>query len=261
MGRLAVRLAPCRDATVLATDHDARHAGTGDSGSGRDRRQLGAGDPSTGADTGALRRAGAHSDRDSHSDCDPDAARHAESPCDAEPPCHSDAARDSDAGSCDAARHRRASGCFRGRAAVRADPVSPRAGRGGPCGPSVRSGHWPRRRRAPSRCRERPRNGSSDRCNPETRPAATSLCRGPDGGADPEGGRRSRGLRHGRHRAAQGAGLPGPDRLRDVACLGCRRGDVGETSGSWRDGTTSWTSEASVTANRGDSLRNTLSWR
>lgn len=40
-----------------------------------------------------------------------------------------------------------------------------------------------------------------------------------------------------------------------------QRALVGETSGSWSDGTTSWSAEATVTANRGDSLRNTLSWR
>ncbi len=40
-----------------------------------------------------------------------------------------------------------------------------------------------------------------------------------------------------------------------------QRALVGETSGTWRDDTTSWSSEVQVTANRGDSLRCTLSWR
>ena len=31
--------------------------------------------------------------------------------------------------------------------------------------------------------------------------------------------------------------------------------------GSWKDGTTSWSAEVLVTANKGDSLKNTISWR
>ncbi len=40
-----------------------------------------------------------------------------------------------------------------------------------------------------------------------------------------------------------------------------QRVQVGETSGTWRDGTTAWASEVTVTAGKGESLRNTLSWR
>jgi hypothetical protein len=36
---------------------------------------------------------------------------------------------------------------------------------------------------------------------------------------------------------------------------------VAEATGSWRDGTTAWAAEATVTAGKGDSLRNTLTWR
>ena len=55
------------------------------------------------------------------------------------------------------------------------------------------------------------------------------------------------------------AGATTPAAAREIAPQ--QRALVGETSGSWRDGTNSWTSEAAVTANKGDSLRNTLTWR
>jgi hypothetical protein len=32
-------------------------------------------------------------------------------------------------------------------------------------------------------------------------------------------------------------------------------------TGSWKDGTTSWSAEVMVTANKGDSLKNTISWK
>jgi hypothetical protein len=56
-----------------------------------------------------------------------------------------------------------------------------------------------------------------------------------------------------------GGGATLPPLAREIAPQ--QRALVGETSGSWRDGTTSWTSEVAVTANKGDSLRNTLTWR
>jgi hypothetical protein len=55
------------------------------------------------------------------------------------------------------------------------------------------------------------------------------------------------------------AGATVPPAAREIAPQ--QRALVGETSGTWREGTTSWTSEAAVTANKGDSLRNTLTWR
>jgi hypothetical protein len=36
---------------------------------------------------------------------------------------------------------------------------------------------------------------------------------------------------------------------------------VAEASGTWAEGTSSWTAEATVVAGKGDSLRNTLAWR
>jgi pSer/pThr/pTyr-binding forkhead associated (FHA) protein len=40
-----------------------------------------------------------------------------------------------------------------------------------------------------------------------------------------------------------------------------QRALVGETSGTWTEGTTSWSAEATVSAGKGDSLKSTLSWR
>jgi hypothetical protein len=40
-----------------------------------------------------------------------------------------------------------------------------------------------------------------------------------------------------------------------------QRAELGEVTGSWRDGTTSWSAEVLVTANKGDSLKNTIFWR
>jgi hypothetical protein len=56
-----------------------------------------------------------------------------------------------------------------------------------------------------------------------------------------------------------GGGVTLPPQAREIAPQ--QRALVGDTSGSWREGTSSWTSEVAVTANKGDSLRNTLTWR
>jgi hypothetical protein len=40
-----------------------------------------------------------------------------------------------------------------------------------------------------------------------------------------------------------------------------QRAPLGQLTGSWREGTTAWTAEVLVTANKGDSLKNTLTWR
>jgi hypothetical protein len=56
-----------------------------------------------------------------------------------------------------------------------------------------------------------------------------------------------------------GSGAPMASRTREIAPQ--QRALLGEASGSWREGTTSWSTEVTVTANKGDSLRNTLSWR
>jgi hypothetical protein len=54
-------------------------------------------------------------------------------------------------------------------------------------------------------------------------------------------------------------GGPVPARVREVAPQ--QRALVAETTGSWREGTTAWAAEATVTASRDESLRNTLTWR
>jgi hypothetical protein len=56
-----------------------------------------------------------------------------------------------------------------------------------------------------------------------------------------------------------GAGGPVPPRAREVAPQ--QRVLVAEASGSWRDGTTAWTTEVTVSAGKGDSLKNTITWR
>jgi hypothetical protein len=56
-----------------------------------------------------------------------------------------------------------------------------------------------------------------------------------------------------------GAGAPVANTSREV--LPQQRAQIGEASGSWKDGTTSWSAELLVTANKGDSLRNQLTWR
>jgi hypothetical protein len=58
-----------------------------------------------------------------------------------------------------------------------------------------------------------------------------------------------------------GAGSGGPvaPRVREVAPQ--QRSLVAESTGTWREGTTSWTTEVTVTSGRSESLRNTLTWR
>jgi hypothetical protein len=40
-----------------------------------------------------------------------------------------------------------------------------------------------------------------------------------------------------------------------------QRALLGQVTGSWKDDTTSWSAEVQVSANRGDSLKNTIAWR
>jgi hypothetical protein len=56
-----------------------------------------------------------------------------------------------------------------------------------------------------------------------------------------------------------GSGGPMTSRAREIPPQ--QRAPLGEASGSWREGTTSWSTEITVTANKGDSLRNTVTWR
>jgi tetratricopeptide (TPR) repeat protein len=56
-----------------------------------------------------------------------------------------------------------------------------------------------------------------------------------------------------------GAGGPVAAATREVAPL--QRASLGQLTGSWREGTTSWAADVLVTANKGDSLKNTLTWR
>jgi tetratricopeptide (TPR) repeat protein len=56
-----------------------------------------------------------------------------------------------------------------------------------------------------------------------------------------------------------GAGAPVSPRTNQIAPQ--QRALVGETSGTWAEGTNAWSTEVSVTANKGDSLRATLTWR
>jgi hypothetical protein len=56
--------------------------------------------------------------------------------------------------------------------------------------------------------------------------------------------------------ASGGAGTP---QVREVSPQ--QRALLGETTGSWVAGTTSWSAEVLVTANRGDSLQSTITWR
>jgi hypothetical protein len=52
---------------------------------------------------------------------------------------------------------------------------------------------------------------------------------------------------------------PAAARVREVQPQ--QRAELGEVAGSWADGTTSWSAEVLVTANKGDSLKNTITWR
>jgi len=56
-----------------------------------------------------------------------------------------------------------------------------------------------------------------------------------------------------------GSGAPMTSRAREIPPQ--QRALLGEASGSWREGTTAWATEITVTANKGDSLRNTITWR
>ena len=55
------------------------------------------------------------------------------------------------------------------------------------------------------------------------------------------------------------SGGPVAPKTREIAPQ--QRALIGEATGTWKDGTTAWSTEVTVTANKGDSLRNTLTWR
>ena len=56
-----------------------------------------------------------------------------------------------------------------------------------------------------------------------------------------------------------GTGGPVPPRAREIAPQ--QRALVAEAAGSWRDGTSSWATAITVTAGKGESLQNTITWR
>jgi hypothetical protein len=56
-----------------------------------------------------------------------------------------------------------------------------------------------------------------------------------------------------------GSGGPLPPRAREVAPQ--QRSLVAETKGTWGDGTTSWAAEVTLTGGKGETLKNTLTWR
>jgi hypothetical protein len=56
-----------------------------------------------------------------------------------------------------------------------------------------------------------------------------------------------------------GSGGPVPPRTREIAPQ--QRALVAEAAGSWREGTTSWSTAVTVTAGKGESLQNTITWR
>jgi hypothetical protein len=56
-----------------------------------------------------------------------------------------------------------------------------------------------------------------------------------------------------------GSGGAVPPRAREIAPQ--QRALVAEAAGSWREGTTAWSTEVTVAAGRGDSLRNSITWR
>jgi hypothetical protein len=58
-----------------------------------------------------------------------------------------------------------------------------------------------------------------------------------------------------------GAGSSSPTTARVREVQPQQRAELGEVTGSWLDGTTSWSAEVLVTANKGDSLKNTIFWR
>jgi hypothetical protein len=56
-----------------------------------------------------------------------------------------------------------------------------------------------------------------------------------------------------------GSGAPVAPSAREIAPQ--QRALVAETSGTWRDGTTSWVAEATLTAPKNETLKNTLTWK
>ena len=56
-----------------------------------------------------------------------------------------------------------------------------------------------------------------------------------------------------------GSGGPVPPRAREIAPQ--QRALVAEAAGSWREGTSSWSTAVTVTAGKGESLQNTITWR
>jgi hypothetical protein len=55
------------------------------------------------------------------------------------------------------------------------------------------------------------------------------------------------------------SGAPVTPRVKEIAPQ--QRADLGDLTGSWKEGTTSWSAEVMVTANKGDSLKNTINWK
>ena len=56
-----------------------------------------------------------------------------------------------------------------------------------------------------------------------------------------------------------GGGGPVAPAAREIAPQ--QRVLVGETTGTWSDGTTAWAAEATLTAPKNETLKNTLTWR
>ena len=56
-----------------------------------------------------------------------------------------------------------------------------------------------------------------------------------------------------------GSGAPVSAATKEVAPQ--QRALLGEVAGSWKDGTTSWSAEVLITANKGDTLKNQITWR
>ena len=61
--------------------------------------------------------------------------------------------------------------------------------------------------------------------------------------------------------AVNGTGSGGPVAAGAKEVAPQQRALLGQITGSWKDGTTSWPADVLVTANKGDSLKNTLTWR
>ena len=56
-----------------------------------------------------------------------------------------------------------------------------------------------------------------------------------------------------------GNGSPTPSRPREIAPQ--QRALVAEAAGAWREGTSAWATAITVTAGKGESLQNTITWR